>query len=272
MKYVAFLDILGYKEKLKSLSQENAIQFISAFSNTIYQIWDKDEQYKDNLDGYIVSDSLIISTKNTGENALTLLLIAINEICRNEFKENSTLIRGGIAKGEYERLRAAEFESLGKGLIVGQAYVDAYLLEGAVKSMGVVLSADVYDDYRNLDGIDEYSIAEENMKDKKLYNMYYLTLDFLLKDNNLKTYIGLASSSNWIPHYYNTLYFLMKNQASKKISSLFDGILQLTQGDNPSENWRNVDLFIKNAFDENVMQNFQIQFLKYLRGKIQIGG
>lgn len=38
-KYVAFLDILGFKNKLKQLGQATAKQYISAFSSTAYHEW-----------------------------------------------------------------------------------------------------------------------------------------------------------------------------------------------------------------------------------------
>lgn len=33
----------------------------------------------------------------------------------------------------------------------------------------------------------------------------------------------------------------------------------------PNENWRELDVFIRNAFDKNVLSDFQTRFLKYLR-------
>lgn len=39
MKYVAFLDILGFKNKLKQLPQNEAKGFIGDFSSTVYSIF-----------------------------------------------------------------------------------------------------------------------------------------------------------------------------------------------------------------------------------------
>ena len=39
MKYVAFLDILGFKEKLRNLSQDEAKKYIGDFSEIVYSIF-----------------------------------------------------------------------------------------------------------------------------------------------------------------------------------------------------------------------------------------
>ena len=39
MKYVAFLDILGFKSKLKKLSQIEAKNYIGNFSATVYSLF-----------------------------------------------------------------------------------------------------------------------------------------------------------------------------------------------------------------------------------------
>jgi len=125
MKYVLFLDILGFKERLKGLRQGDAKDFISRFSSTVFNQWSRNDKCDRSLKGYIVSDS---------SQSLEDLLDVTESICQDEFSQNSILMRGAIAKGEYDKLEAKELESLGKGLIVGQAYVDAYLLEGSVKT------------------------------------------------------------------------------------------------------------------------------------------
>ena len=41
-KYVAFLDILGFKNKMKKMSQTEAEDFIRDFSQLLYDEWVKD--------------------------------------------------------------------------------------------------------------------------------------------------------------------------------------------------------------------------------------
>ena len=57
MKYVAFLDILGFKETLKKMKQPEAAEYISRFSSIAFDEWTKTQPTL--LEGYIVSDSYI---------------------------------------------------------------------------------------------------------------------------------------------------------------------------------------------------------------------
>lgn len=266
MKYVAFLDILGFKEKLKKMSQDEAKQFIGSFSATVYATWRDINPSQNN--GYIVSDSLIIHSFNTGCAALKELVKIIDAICKAEFSSHSILIRGAIAKGEFDRLEAMELNTLEKGLIVGQAYVDAYLLEGSVKATGIVLSEDVYHDLLNV-GEYEKDIFEENTNGSKCYVLRYLTLDYLLDIEKMRQFVEQAGASGWLPHYYNSLYFAFKHETNvKKVNQVFINLLNAISKGKPTENWRELDTFIQNTFDKNVFLNYQTRFLKYIRKKL----
>lgn len=262
-KYVAFLDILGFKSKLKQLGHAATKQYISSFSSTAYNEWNR---YNPKLvKGYIVSDSFIIYSENTTKAALIEMTTIIDRICKKEFSENKILIRGAIAKGEFERIPAIELSSLSKGLMVGQAYVDAYSLENAAKVAGIILTSEVYTDINELDK--EYECTEEKTTSGINYILSYLDYEFLLESNNMQTYVDLASAANWLPHYYNTLYLAIKSEKnSRKVTALFEKILS-SIGD-PSEYWQETDKFIENAFDQDVVHEFKKRFLKYLRQQI----
>lgn len=51
MKYVAFLDILGFKNTLKSLGQKRSIEYIEHYSSTVYRVFSNynmhEEQHPD---------------------------------------------------------------------------------------------------------------------------------------------------------------------------------------------------------------------------------
>lgn len=285
MKYVAFLDILGFRNRIRGLKAEEAKDLIRAFSRTIFDIFneknsDEKNSNKKNSDskinGYIVSDSVILYSKDDSKDSLEALIKLTREICEKEFIENSILIRGAIEKGEFDKVPAEERLDLEKGLIVGEAYIKAYLVEdsGSVKAMGVILSEDVYEDIKDiLDPNITKDIVEEK-KDKKYYLLRYINVDFLCKDNlkNFITFITLAKESKWLPHYYNTIYFVIKKENDKKIEEMFvnieNTVYNKLSNKNWNKNWRDIDLFIKNAFAEGVINDFKSKFLKHIRKKL----
>lgn len=262
MKYVAFIDILGFKKKLEKLNQIEAQQYIANFSRTIYNIWNEEDSYI--LNGYIVSDSLIIYTNNTTKESLTALNNTIIKIAKAEFSENSITIRGAIAKGSFDKLEVKELSNLSKGLIVGQAYIDAYTLESSVKTLGIVLSKDVYEDICNICDCN-YLITQENDN----YILSYLDIDFFLEEKNLKSFVSMAVNAKWLPHYYNTLYYALNGVKNEnKVNQMFFNIINLIKNNSASENWRNIDMFIENTFNTNVNHNYKTRFLKFIRNKL----
>lgn len=268
MKYVAFLDILGFKNRIRGLKAEEAKDLIRAFSRTIFNIF-KEKNSDSKINGYIVSDSVILYSNNDKKDSLEALIKLTREICEKEFIENSILIRGAIEKGEFDKVPAEKRLDLEKGLIVGEAYIKAYLVEdsGSVKAMGVILSEDVYEDIKDiLDPNITKDIVEEK-KDKKYYLLRYINVDFLCKDN-LKNFITLAKESKWLPHYYNTIYFVIKKENDKKIEEMFVNIENTVYNKLSNKNWRDIDLFIKNAFAEGVINDFKSKFLKHIRKKL----
>jgi len=152
MKYVAFLDILGFKNILDEKNQETAKDFIIQFSKTIFKVFRSFEGALDfKVKGYIVSDSLILYSNDSSKEALVNLIEVVETICRDEYIKNGILIRGGISKGDFVKIKASELPNLEKALIVGKSYVKAYELEGANKVIGINLSKEVYLDILEYD-------------------------------------------------------------------------------------------------------------------------
>jgi len=264
VKYVAFLDILGFKNKIRGLQPGKAKDFIFDFSGTIFKIFNE-KNSDGRINGYIVSDSVILYSKDDSKDSLEALIKLTREICENEFIDNNILMRGAIAKGEFDKVPAKEISSLEKGLIVGEAYIDAYVGEGSIKVMGIILSEDVYKDilHNNI----TKDIVEET-EDKETYYLFrYINVDFLCEDN-LTKFITRAKESKWLPHYYNTIYFATKKENDKKIEEMFVNIENTVYNKLPNKNWRDLDLFIKNAFAEGVINDFKSKFLKHIREKL----
>ena len=99
LKYVAFLDILGFKNKLRDLKQNRARSFISNFSKTIFNIFNS-QNFGDKINGYIVSDSLILYSNDIKRESLHNLIELIREVCETEFASGSIAILAGVVKPE----------------------------------------------------------------------------------------------------------------------------------------------------------------------------
>ena len=89
MKYVAFLDILGFKDKLRQISQDKATEYIKSFSTTAFHQWESEEFNK--LKGYIVSDSFIIYSDDVTDASLQEITRAVINICKVEFSKKSIM-------------------------------------------------------------------------------------------------------------------------------------------------------------------------------------
>lgn len=265
MKYVAFLDMLGFKNKLRRIRQDEAKRLIGDFSSTIYAVFRSDRPFL--LHGYIVSDCMILYTEDTSSDSLLALIDMVGEICRREFSENGILIRGAVAKGEFDEVPAAELANLQKQLIVGNAYIEAYLLEDAVKTIGINLSEKVYQDLQNCER--EFDIIPQKIRNEMYYILRYISVDYLLEKQNMRRFVELAAGGEWLPHYYNALYFALKGESGHaKVEELFTGILTIINKGAPSEHWRELDIFIKNSFHEEVFEDYKRRFLKFLRKKL----
>lgn len=261
MKYVAFLDILGFKDKLKRSTHTDAKDYIKQFSSIIYNNF-QNLGDKSSIRGYIFSDSLILYSLNTEIKSLLDLIKLIQNICKDEFVESGFLIRGSIAKGNFDEINVNNLDNLRKGLLVGAAFIEAYALESSERVIGITLSKTVYKDLYN-DGTLIDAIENDN---NKSYFIRYIDLDFLLYDRNLYEFIKLAVDSKWIPHYYNAIYLAIKNESNdKRIEELFLRVEEVIININLKSGWRDLDTFIENAFANDVKASFKLQFLKHIR-------
>lgn len=259
MKYVAFLDVLGFKGILKS-SHPRAKNLLSVIFETGKAVWEK--LNCSSLKAFFVSDSIVISSDNVSKDALSAMLEVVNKICESAFKNNQILIRGAIAKGEYEQQSFHSNDlTLSQELMVGQAYTDAYLLESSIKTVGVVLSKDVYDDYFTYEL--EYEVIPYDSKNE-VYFLNYLNYSFLSNQKNLDCFISLAIESNWLPIYYNTVYFALEKERKKEAWVFFNSIIERIGIVTEKE----MNLFIEHAFLEEVIEKFKRRFSSFLIDRV----
>ena len=267
-KYVAFLDILGFKNKMKKMSQTEAEDFIRDFSQLLYDEWVKENLDQDDLiNGFIVSDSIIVHTNDTSSAALRRLLDYIITVCRRCFSYKGILLRCAIAKGDYSHLQATGFNNLQKGLIVGAAYIEAYTLESASKTSAIITTQVVRDDIEEyFPG--EYSFEHEDTEKGTIYLIKWLSLDYLLNTEHLSQFCEKAVEADWIPLFYNTLYLCFSCENVKKRDQIFHNIC-IYISNREGSNYAVLDKFISRAFEKDVNSNFQKMFSGFLRRQIK---
>ena len=268
-KYVAFLDVLGFKNKMKKMSQTEAEEFIRDFSKLLYDEWIKENLDQDYLiNGFIVSDSIIIHTNDTSPEALRRLLDYIITACRRCFSNKGILLRCAIAKGNYSHLKATGFNNLQKGLIVGAAYIEAYTLESASKTSAIITTQVVRDDIEeHFPG--EYTFELESSDKETVFLIKWLSLDYLLNIEHLSQFCEKAIEADWIPLFYNTLYLCFSSKKNvKKRDQIFYNICSYISNREGSS-YAILDRFISRAFEKDVNPNFQKMFSRFLRMQIK---
>ncbi|HCG7772942.1 hypothetical protein P7410_28560 [Vibrio parahaemolyticus] len=122
--FVAFLDVLGFKQMIKSKDPTQINQYFGIVDSAIRYL--KSIPSKKNIDSIVISDSIILSAPCTDSDEdnlerLRQLCIAIGLI-QQSLAIKGIWLRGAICYGD------THFDSI-NSQIVGPAYVEAYLLE-----------------------------------------------------------------------------------------------------------------------------------------------
>lgn len=265
-KYVAFIDILGFKDKLKGFTQKEAEEFVGGFSSMLYREWESSNNHiNENIHGYIISDSIIVYTNDCTDKSLKEILSFIMKIFKKAFSENGVLLRGAISKGAFNQLETCSFKNLQKGLIVGKAYVEAYMMESSKKGSLILLSRNVKDDIGEYYS-SEFEIVEIKSSDDTIYSLRWADIDYLLENKTLEDFVKMAQAGGWSPHYYETLHMFFINEKSEKKNEVIGKIYRLLESD---YQWADLDKFIQNALSQDINKNFQKIFLKFLRSNIK---
>lgn len=225
MRYVAFLDILGFKSKLEDFEHTEAIHFVKGFASTVYKNF-KLLETSNNIKGYLISDSLILYSTDIEKSSLIALLNLIEKICKSLFRDHEIFIRGAITRGDFDKVPASPIDKLEKGLIVGQAYVEALSLEGVAHVIGTIASKDVVDDILKYKvKLDRLFKINTNMmvsttsnrqnESEDCYLLNYFDIDFLLENDNLSKFINNTTKYKKVSHYKNTLTLVVENERDK---------------------------------------------------------
>lgn len=136
-RFVAFLDILGFKDLVMRKSHEEIYAILNEISKTKKLVenainLDKVSEVFIDADVYVVtfSDSIIIFSKNDSLENFKYFLFATRWLFTGAFNKQIP-IKGGMAYGEVSLNKKEQ-------IYFGQPIIDAYLMEEDVNYMGIV--------------------------------------------------------------------------------------------------------------------------------------
>jgi hypothetical protein len=267
MKYVAFIDSLGFKNTVKQINHNEAKIKIQQFNQQIYDLWSNLEFHtNDTIKGRTFSDSFIIHTQNKSSNQLSNLLTFLIKLYRISLTKFGFPLRGGIAVGEFDDLPAKEFDNLQKGLIIGNGFIEAYLLESSysIKGSKIIFKQNVNLKIKQrLNDFITQKIKKTN-NNEVLYELKWADLLYLTENNYsaLNSFVDVATSSKWLNHYYGTLEtFLIKESKDDKHEIYNRIVYRLLE----KYKYNDLDTFIINFFNSQCSENFKRSFSSFIR-------
>lgn len=176
-RFVAFIDILGFKDLVMRNSHEdiyNLLNNISKIRQTIENATNRDDTPSTIKDAevYIVnfSDSIVIFSKNDNLENFILFLHSVNWLVAKSI-EKSIPLKGGISHGVISLNKSSQ-------IYFGQPIIDAYLLEEEVNYLGVVAHSSI-DNYIEQNKIkNDRNRWFENITPLKCGNINHINLNW----------------------------------------------------------------------------------------------
>jgi len=258
-KYVAFLDILGFKAWLSDNDMYDTNTYMKDYSKAFRETWDSEDT--EGIFCYMVSDCAVLHTEDVDKKKLKKLIDLSIAISKNLFSKTGILIRGAICKGDFENItRSESLLNFNENIFTGKAYVDAFVLEEKAKVAGIALSAEVSKD------VQKYLMNYTTVELKDYVLVRYFTIDYLLNEDVFEKFIELAVKAKWIPHYHNTVYLALYKNPEKK--GIFDKIFNQLEKTDKNKKGEQTKEFLCTAFVEEVDENYKKQLCTYLRKKI----
>lgn len=140
-RFVCFLDILGFKDKVMRKTHEEIYEELKIISNAREKIEKKNTKSKNKgYENYIVnfSDSIIMFSENNSFNSFRSFLDQLKFLFATAIK-NKIMLKGGIAYGKITMDRQ-------NNMYFGQPIIDAFEIEKDIDYLGVVshFSVDAY--------------------------------------------------------------------------------------------------------------------------------
>jgi len=202
LKYhiVSFIDILGFKEMVKSdCEQPGKSTFLKSIYNVHQEVKEEFSRYGISITQF--SDSIVLSIPLSYENFI-LMLGTIQKL-QKYLLEYKILCRGGIGYGKH-------FDE--EDFIFSQGLIDAYYIESKVSSFPrIVISKELIELYKLEESYKEYLLFEV---DQNYYIDYFSLLDKsclreLLKEIASKVKFNsqsLIDKYKWLQDYYKFVF------------------------------------------------------------------
>lgn len=270
MKIVAYVDALGFRERITSIKHEEAKEVIKCFNSEIFRLW---QSYNYNhgrkIHGQTFSDSLIIYTDDDSNHSLEKVLSFLRELYKTSITKCDLPLRGGISIGDFDRIPSTDLKNLRKELVIGTAFIEAYLLESKIKGSKLVFKHDIH---RTIEQNLPRFLSKELVRIENgelLYELVWGDIEFLTMWDYeaLNKFIQLASKSKWIDHYYHTLETFLTKESQKEKHHIFYKILDTLKS---NYRYHDTDNFIENFMKTDGIKNLKKSFLSYLRSGLNI--
>lgn len=134
-RFVCFLDIMGFKDRVMRESHESIYKMLEGLSkhrSSLENSGSLPERYEsDSLKTVSFSDSIIVFTKNDSKECLELFTMATKWLFAKAI-ESGIPLKGAIAHGEMS-------VNTSRQIFFGQPLIDAYLLEEEVAFYGIAV-------------------------------------------------------------------------------------------------------------------------------------
>lgn len=161
--YVAFLDVLGFKDLVDNNSHDSLVKKYQALltgteislSNGAYRLLTTEgkqvaiaDHEKVTVNSIVVSDSIVLWTNNASRKSFIDIVVAVKNLLVHAIYTGLPL-RGGIAIGPLSRISyklGSPFDNTVQA-IVGKGLVDACRIEEEQQWSGCVVSQDAIDEY-----------------------------------------------------------------------------------------------------------------------------
>ena len=258
--YVAFLDLLGFKEicgnqlgcaEIKAIFDDIELLKYS-YDNTL-GIATISEKTRSESTFTVMSDSIIISAPKNDEGFVFILYLC--SLIQSMLLEGPymILLRGGIAEGDFFKL---------KNLTFGPALIGAYKLENEVAFYPrVVIHRNIIDD------LNQRQMMYNERKSTKNAMSKYKVVDYRKPSDNYCSQISLfvtksKDDKQYFVDYLNSLELLCLSHQKGKIELIKNGIVKGCRNEN--DRYREKYEWLLKYYNEKMSNNFFPDMREYV--------